>query len=505
MNNSYPGNKTKLAFILFLAILIRLLGIFSRPIWYDEAFSLLFANTSPADMIYGTLTLGNTGSADIHPLGYYFLLWGWIQLFGPGIFAARALSIIINIFSLLLIYEIAKHLFNEKIALISVFSASILAFQVHYAQEIRMYALLEFLLLLSTFSFFKGTSGHWSWWLVFGISSALAQFTHSLAAFYLIALATIPLFKRDYKTFRSVFFAGLFAILLYLPWLSHLPAQFSKVNAAYWVEKPGLEKIFTFILLFLTHLPVPPSLLFPSLLIALLTMAFIMLETWKARKAGEYSSDTISWVIYLALIPPALLWLGSQFIPVYIERVLLPSHAMFCIWLAWVLSRQNLQRPVLLTITGLILISSGIGIYQHVSYDDFPYGPYDSLARELAENSGKNSIIVHSNKLSYLPTLYFNSVLDQVYIADPQGGRTDTLAPATREVLNLHAINSVEDIDLKAEHVWYIIYQSSIDEYTSQGFQVHPDILYLDAHYRLESREKRGDLWLYSYTGIDSP
>lgn len=499
------GSKTKLALILFFAILVRLLGVFSRPIWYDEAFSMLFASTSPSQMIYGTLTLGSTGSADIHPLGYYFLLWAWMQIFGQSVFAARMLSIVINIFSLIIIYEIAKHLFDKKIGLISVCMASILAFQVHYGQEIRMYALLELLLLLATFSFLKGGTGHWTWWLIFGISSALAQFTHNLAAFYLLPLALLPLFRKEYKTFRAVFFAGLFAILLYLPWLIHLPSQLSKVNAAYWVEKPGIEKIFTFVLLFLPHLPIPNGLLFPALLIAMFVMTFVLVETFKARRVNQYSSHMANWLMYLALAPAVLLWLVSQFVPVYIERVLLPSHAIFCIWLAWILCQQSIRRPISLMITSLVIIASGIGIYQHLTYDDFPYGPYDSLANEMAKSTEGNYMIVHSNKLSYLPMLYFNPTLNQVYISDPPGSKVDTLAPATREVLNLNAINSVEELDLRAAYIRYIIYQNSIDEYTRRGFQTHPDIEYLNAHYRLESVEKRGDLWLYSYTEDNNP
>ena len=67
------ANKRQSTFpaILLLAFLIRLIGITSRPIWYDEAFAILFSAKGPAAMVYGTLAPTGTGAADIHPLGYY--------------------------------------------------------------------------------------------------------------------------------------------------------------------------------------------------------------------------------------------------------------------------------------------------------------------------------------------------------------------------------------------------------------------------------------------------
>ena len=74
--------KTKLVLILALALVIRLAGIATRPIWYDEAFSILFSEKGLSAMLYGTLSKVGAGTADIHPLGYYTLLWMWMDVFG---------------------------------------------------------------------------------------------------------------------------------------------------------------------------------------------------------------------------------------------------------------------------------------------------------------------------------------------------------------------------------------------------------------------------------------
>ena len=62
--------------ILTLALALRLVGAQSRPIWYDEAFSILFAEKGPAAILSGTLAAdANSSAAEEHPPAYYFILW----------------------------------------------------------------------------------------------------------------------------------------------------------------------------------------------------------------------------------------------------------------------------------------------------------------------------------------------------------------------------------------------------------------------------------------------
>ncbi len=239
MTSFLQNPKTKLAFILVLALGIRLAGIAARPIWYDEAFSILLAEQGPSAILSGTLaTDADSSAAEEHPPAYYFALWGWIQVFSNSLISARLLSVFLSLGIILCIYFIAGHLFDSPTALTAALIATFLPFQVHYGVEIRMYALLAFWLCLATYAFLKRQ------WIVFSIVAALAQYTHNLAAFYLIPLALTPIFQKDWKTLRSLFWAGVAAIIIYFPWLIQLPAQISKVTSSFWVEKPGIEKLF---------------------------------------------------------------------------------------------------------------------------------------------------------------------------------------------------------------------------------------------------------------------
>ncbi|MBC7877051.1 MAG: glycosyltransferase family 39 protein [Anaerolineales bacterium] len=490
--------KAKIVFILIFAFAIRLIGIASRPIWYDEAFSILFSEKGLNAMIYGTLSQTGAGSADIHPLGYYTLLWAWMKIFGQTIPIVRLFSIVANLASIFLIYHIALILFNDKTAITTALLFSILPFQVHFAQEIRMYSLLSFWLLLTTFSFLRGRNGNWKWWILFALSSALAQYTHNLAAIYLIPLAITPLIQKDWKTFKAVVVASMFSILLYLPWLIYLPSQFSKVNSSYWVERPGVEKLFTLLLFYLPHLPLPNKLLLPGLMISTIIVTLAVFQTILARKNKLTDLNRGIWLAYLAFMPPLLLWLISQFVPVYIERALLPSHAIFCIWLSWAFTQTKMPNPVQIAVFGLIIVAAIIGFFQHVTYSGFPYGPFSALNKRIDAEFQQGDVVIHSNKLSYLPALYFGPEAPQGYITDPSGSTTDTLAPATQEILQIQAYDSIQTATMDKNRVLFIIYQQSIDEYVVSG-DVHPDLKYLNINFILTSTKIFDDIRLYLY------
>lgn len=494
------SSNTKVVIILIVALCVRLLGIISRPIWYDEAFAILFSEKGVSAMLYGTLASTGTGSADIHPLGYYTLLWLWMKIFGESLITARLLSILAGLTSVYLVYLIAfEALADEKTALLSMIFAALAPFQIHYSQEIRMYSFLAMWLLLATYSFQRGSKAkNWRWWALFSISAALAQYTHNLAAFYLAALALSPVFQRDWKTLRAVFIAGVAAFLLYLPWAIQLPAQFAKIQSAYWVERPDVSKLFTLLLVYVTNTPLPAYSLAGALAIVLIIISLGLIQTIRQTRHTDRKEGL--WLLYLSFAPPLFLFLFSQWRAVYIERALLPSGAVFCIWLAWVITNTNLSRIAQYSLLGLLGISSIIGIYEHLTYRYFPYGPFKQLDASLRQRVEAQDVIIHSNKLSMLPALLFDRNLSQSFVGDPPGSSTDTLAPATQEVLKIRAEKDIQSATKGAQRVWYIIYQRAIDEYTGRGYTSHPDIEYLDSHLKLESKEQWDGLQVLLYT-----
>ena len=489
----------RIAAILLVALLARVLGIASRPIWYDEAFSILFAEKGLGAMLYGTLSPTGLGSADIHPLGYYTTLWIWIKIFGEGLVSVRSLSILAGWVSVYLVYRIALGVTSEAgTAYLSMLFAALAPFQIHYAQEIRMYAFLSLWLLLATYAYQRAArEGGWKWWAVFSVTAALAQYSHNLAAFYLVPLALLPVLQRNWKALRGMVSAGIGALILYSPWLVQLPAQFTKVQNSYWVERPDISKLFTLLLVFVTNVPLPAPFIALALVVVLVILTIGILQT--VRQTRQRPTQAGIWLLYLSFGPPLLLFLFSQWRPVYIERALLASGAIFCIWLAWVIRNTNLQKPVQYALCGLLGLCSLLGIYQHLTYRDVPYGPFLALDRSLRARVDSQSVIIHSNKLSMLPAMLFDRDLRQSFIGDAPGSSVDTLAAATQEVLKIKAETSIGAAVGDARQVWYVIFARSIDEFRARGHETHPDLEFLASHYKLNSVESWDGLQLYHY------
>jgi len=482
--------------ILLLAFAFRLMGVACRPIWYDEAFAILFSEKGLGSMLYGTLTSSSTGAADIHPLGYYSLLWLWMQAFGSSLTAVRILSVLAGVATVALAYHLTRELFNERLAALASVFVALAPFQVHYSQEIRMYSFLALWLMLATYAYARGAKGDGTkWWIIFAVSAALAQYTHNLAAFYLVPLSATSLLRRDWKTLRAVILSGLGAILLYLPWLLQLPSQVAKVSTAYWVERPGLDKFFTLLLVYVTNLPLPNNLLFVGLFIALAVISIGVVQTF--RRANHTNAV---WLLYLSLAPPVLLFIVSQWVPLYIERALLPSGVMFCIWLAWALFNTALPVPIRNGLLVLLAIGVTMGLYQHITYRGFPYAPYKALNESLLERATKSDVILHSSKLTMLPAVYYDRDLLQTYIADPPGSSVDTLAPATQQVLGLEAQADIKSAVGDARRVWFIIFEQSIQEYVKSGEPTHPHLAWLNASYSLVEVKSWGDLRVYLFS-----
>ena len=561
--------------LLLAALVVRLLGIAARPIWYDEAFAVLFASQSPARMAYGTLAPDALGStADIHPLGYYTLLWAWMGVFGRSIIAGRILSVLISCAAFWLAIRLMKGLFGEQTAWWAGVFLALSPFHVHYSQEIRMYGLLAFFLIGATFVYsralglFADGNRHGAGnWILFTVFSAAAMYTHNLAAFYLAPLALIPFWlpalrgrfgtakrKRDrthratsgidpavatstprpsahspirpfppppirpfaasplrpsaHSPIRNTLLASTAAALLYLPWLVHLPGQLARVGTAYWTQPPGGDRFVTTLLTFVSNLPVSQVLLPFALLAAFLTLALSVWQTLKAILQRPRRESLVPGLIlaYLAFIPPMLMFVVSQFFPVYIERALLPSGILFLLWVAWALIETGIPRFVRLFATIALLVGMFIGLQTHLTYSGFPYAPFDDVnaaIRASIETGGGSirtgTVIVHSNKLTALPAHLLDPDLPHRYLPDIPGSGSDTLALPTQNVIGLFADEDIAAAIGDATRVWFVVFRQEVDEYLTAGESAHPQLAWLDERFTRISSERWDDLIVYEY------
>ncbi len=215
-----------LPYFLFLLILLsgaflRLRAINQRSVWNDEGLSLAFIRL-PWHQFFPALRL------DVHPPLYYLLLRAWLGL-SYNITSARLFSALCSIATLPLVFLIARRLVHGWfVPLLATAFLALSPQAVHYAQEIRMYALQGLIaagMMLCALHYLETKTN-------FALAAAvllavLGCYTQYFSGVFLIGLfAVLPFIGPTKNRLLRIALAALFACLLYLPWLptglSHL-------------------------------------------------------------------------------------------------------------------------------------------------------------------------------------------------------------------------------------------------------------------------------------------
>ena len=203
-----PRNYVYFFCIVILSLFIRAISL-NQSFWLDEA----------AQAVLSAKPLGAVNYAvDFQPPLYYILIHFWMKLGIHGEWFLRLPSILFGAMTCGATYILFKNLFNRKVGLISGLLLALAPYHIYYSQELRMYSLLTFLVLLSWVFLYKNQ------WKRFAIISALAFFTHYFA-FVNIFAQMIYVVLADRKNVQKISFYSGLAILPFMLWIPTLLKQ----------------------------------------------------------------------------------------------------------------------------------------------------------------------------------------------------------------------------------------------------------------------------------------
>jgi len=203
-----------LAALVLLFAVVRF--VTTADLWLDEALS---ANIS-------ALPLGDIGAQlrhDGHPPLFYWLLHGWMALFGEGDTVSRALAGIFGVAALPLAYVAARRLGGARAALAAVVLAGALPFWIRYSTELRMYSLVM-LLVLAGQLLVRASLQRATWPRLAGLTlvSGALLLSHYWAI-YLVAATVLVLAVRAWRASDAAAVRAAVATaaggVLFLPWL----------------------------------------------------------------------------------------------------------------------------------------------------------------------------------------------------------------------------------------------------------------------------------------------
>ncbi|RMH01440.1 MAG: hypothetical protein D6706_01740 [Chloroflexi bacterium] len=497
--------------VVLLALLARLPGLNGRSLWYDEAFSILYARNLPAVITQGAVSIENGAAADVHSLFYYGLLNGWMRLLGDTPIGARSFSVFLGVLTVVLIWRWLSWLFAEETGRMTAVLVALSPFHVYYSQETRMYALLATTAVATAWLFTRAwASGRWRDWLLVSVSGALTLYAHNLGSMIIISLVIWTgwqwLKGNGRMYWRKWLAAHIFMLLLFAPWLTVLFTQLGHIRQAYWITRPDLTSLLQTILIFhfgYDNQALPVWLVPFALFLSFLLLAFLLLAAWQARRQSarqETIPDAVSLLVCLAIVPVGLTFLVSRFVPVYVVRALLPSALAYYALLAVVLAAAKMPRGIRWLLWGGTAVVALLSLFNHYTYQAFPRPPFAQATADLQAELATGDLVMHSNKLTFLPAQYYAPDLPQVFIVDPPGSGSDTLAEATQRALGIKAkaIENVETAVDSHSRVWFVIFQQAIEEFAEQG-KPHPHLAWLRAHYTETAVRQYNDLYIFQF------
>jgi uncharacterized membrane protein len=236
--------------ILGIGISLRFANLAGKPIWIDEAFTLMhvsgYSNQDALrnlvsgmpiavktlleyQMPHSTHSIWRTiiniadTAPELPPL-YFVLLNFWMNLFGNSIWVLRSLGALLGLAIFPALYFLCLELFQLPIvAWYAITILSVSPFNLLIAQEARPYSLFSvFLLASSVFLLRAQRLQHWRAWAGWIVTTLLGLYTH---LFMIVPWAVMTLYLviserwRWGKTLRQYLIACAVVVIGFSPWL----------------------------------------------------------------------------------------------------------------------------------------------------------------------------------------------------------------------------------------------------------------------------------------------
>lgn len=319
------GFKSK-AWAVFIAVV--LVFIFARfwrltasCLWFDEIFSVHAARHGWAGMVKFV-------AADIiHPPLFYALLKVWIALGGESLLWLRTLPVLFSVATIVPLWLLCRELkLKAAETNLALLLMAVSAFQLKYAQILRMYSLL---LLLSTLSiwlvlrFLRTERESKRSLLALTAVNLLLVYTHYYG-WVLVGIEALVVLYWQRRKFVSFLAPTAVAVLAYIPWIYAVAVSRESGGGIAqnigWIERPRPGDVAEYFVVFSkpflfsqssAERPYEP--LTAWLVLALIVIPIILLS-WRLFRARE-TRQPVLWLLAFAFAPVLVAIVFSWILP----------------------------------------------------------------------------------------------------------------------------------------------------------------------------------------------
>jgi 4-amino-4-deoxy-L-arabinose transferase-like glycosyltransferase len=355
---------------LLLAAVLAFARLDHESLWFDEAWSVELAQRPLAETLSEYVQTNREG-----PPLYFFLLHGWMEIFGRGEVALRSLSACALIGAVLLHYAMARRLLGAPTAGVSSLLVASSPALLFYGQEVRNYSLILMLFSLSLYFFAKFIESHSAGDLVaVGLVNLAGLLTHVLMIEVILVESGALLLLYTCKSRLLAIWTLTHAFVGFAALPSFLVGRVFG-GAADWMPHLNMASLFNAGLIFTGSRFVDDpwrasqlrlgslSVLQWAQLTAVLALVVVgcatLLRSWQERSSEVRVAALLLsglWLCVLA-VPIALSFLGSSF---FVPRYLIMGIPAF-LTLATVGAFRLFHRKTLLFATVIVLVALNIG------------------------------------------------------------------------------------------------------------------------------------------------
>lgn len=213
--------------LVLLAFALRVYRLDRQSMWGDEVWSLFHASQRSISDV-----LRSAHDDGVVPPAYYLILHFWTLAAGQSELAIRYASAFFGALTVPVLFALGCRLGGVGTGIVAALLQALSPFHVYYSQEARMYALMIFFTVLSSYFFWRlfaeKESRPWQVWAGYVIASALAVNSHYFAWYVILAHGLLWLGDLAWRR-RTAWRTALLclggqaaALMLFLPWLVYV-------------------------------------------------------------------------------------------------------------------------------------------------------------------------------------------------------------------------------------------------------------------------------------------
>lgn len=423
---------------ILIGVVLRLLLLGAQDLWYDEAFTAMMSSLPIHRLLEAT-------AGDVHPPLWYLIERGFILLFGNSELVLRLPAALCSIAALALLPALARSFgLGRRAVLVSTWIFALAPFQIAYAQEARMYALLLLAVMLAVWGIQRRR-----YWL-YALASLAMLYTHNLGALYwgvlLVGVLVEALIRDELKLgqwvdWRFVYWSFVVGVL-YAPWGVVTLGQVADVAGSFWVQRPTWgAPVLVLHRLWWGNAPLPslgvPTALLSGLGIHAVIYALVYKRAW-----------SLSW---LSFAPLAVTYLASLLSPVLVARTMIGCTPFLAIGLGLALAEHRRARWLALAAAPLLLIVL-------VSYYVLPAAQKGDMTPivqpvETAYRPNANDVVFHTSVASYILLSYYLPDCEHV-LWRQANDLSQSLTDQTKQAMGMTQVDGIDALLEKYDRVW---------------------------------------------------